>query len=79
MQVKGDPLSYRAIKKGGGEQNEFSAECNGCETKSKMEINEMYSNCQDSYRPMIQGFRQFKHSLVQLVLKKNGWKYQGTS
>ena len=38
--------------------------------KSKVGINEMFSNCQDSYRPMIIGFAQYQHSSVQLVLKK---------
>ena len=38
--------------------------------KSKVGINEMSSNCQDSYRPVIIGFMQYQHSSVQLVLKK---------
>ena len=38
--------------------------------KSKVGINEMYNNCQDSYRPVIIGFVQYQHSSVQLVLKK---------
>ena len=29
----------------------------------------MYSNCKDSYRPVIIGFMQYQHSSVQLVLK----------
>ena len=29
----------------------------------------MYSNCYDSYRPVIIGFVQYQHSSVQLVLK----------
>ena len=29
----------------------------------------MYSNCKDSYRPVIIGFVQYQHSSVQLVLK----------
>ena len=38
--------------------------------KSKVGINEMFSNCEDSYRPVIVGFVQYQHSSVQLVLKK---------
>ena len=30
----------------------------------------MYSNCYDSYRPVIIGFVEHQHSSVQLVLKK---------
>ena len=37
--------------------------------KSKVGINEMFSNCLDSYRPVIIGFMQYQHSSVQLVLK----------
>ena len=40
------------------------------EKKSKVGINEMFNNCQDSYRPVIIGFVQYQHSSVQLVLKK---------
>ena len=41
------------------------------ETKSKVGINETYSNYEeDSYRPVIIGFMQYQHSSVQLVLKK---------
>ena len=29
----------------------------------------MYSNCYDSYRPVIIGFVEYQHSSVQLVLK----------
>ena len=39
-------------------------------TKSKVGINEMFSNCSDSYRPVIIGFVQYQHSSVELVLKK---------
>ena len=35
-----------------------------------MEINEMYSNCRDSYRPVTIGFVQWQQPSVQLVLKK---------
>ena len=38
--------------------------------KSKVGLNEMFSNCEDSYRPVIIGFVQYQHSSVQLVLKK---------
>ena len=38
--------------------------------KSKVGINEMFSNSQDSYRPVIIGSMQYQHSSVQLVLKK---------
>ena len=34
------------------------AESNLFETKSKVEINEMYSNCYDSYRQVIRGSMQ---------------------
>ena len=38
--------------------------------KSKVgEKGRMYSNCKDSYRPVIIGFVQYQHSSVQLVLK----------
>ena len=38
--------------------------------KSKMGINEIFSNCYDSYRPVIIGFEQYQHSSVQIVMKK---------
>ena len=38
--------------------------------KLKVGINEMLSNCEDSYIPVIIGFVQYQHSSVQLVLKK---------
>ena len=38
-------------------QIEFSAESNQFERKTKLGINEMHSNCEDSYRPVIIGFR----------------------
>ena len=38
--------------------------------KSKVQINKMYSNCSDSYRPVIIGFVQCQQSSVQSVLKK---------
>ena len=38
--------------------------------KSEVGINEMFSNCYDSYGPVIIGFVQYQHSSVQLVLKK---------
>ena len=50
-------------------QIEFSAESNQFEKKSKVGINEMFSNCYNSYRPVIIGFVQYQHSSVQLVLK----------
>ena len=52
------------------EQIEFSAESNRFEKKSKVRINEMYSNCLDSYRPVIIGYVQCQYSSVQLILKK---------
>ena len=57
-------------KTNGGKQIEFSVESNQFEKKSKVGINEMFSNCLDSYRPVIIGFVQYQHSSVQLVLKK---------
>ena len=39
-------------------------------SKNSMEINEMYSNCWESYRPVIIGFVQCQHFSVQLVLRK---------
>ena len=38
--------------------------------KSKVGINEILSNCEDSYIKVIIGFVQYQHSSVQLVLKK---------
>ena len=54
----------------GGKRIEFSAESKHFEKKSKVEINEMLSNCEDSYIPVIIGFVQYQHSSVQLVLQK---------
>ena len=50
-------------------QIEFSAERNQFEKKIKSG-NEMYGNCENSYRPVIIGFVQYQHSSVKLVLKK---------
>ena len=38
--------------------------------KLKVGINKMYSNCQDSYRPVIKGFMHYQHSSMQLVQKR---------
>ena len=61
---------HQENKTNGGKQIEFSAESTNLKKKSKVGINEMFSNCKDSYRPVIIGLVQYQHSSVQLVLKK---------
>ena len=58
-----------AIKNGVTRLNSVQKATNS-KLKSKVEINEMYNNCQDSYRPVIVAFVQCQYSSVQLVLKK---------
>ena len=66
----GDIHYHKENKTNGGKQIEFSAESNQFEKKSIVGIIEMFSNCYNSYRPVIIGFMQYPHSSVQLVLKK---------
>ena len=58
-----------AIKKWGYRLNSVQ-KATVLKKKSKVGINEMYSNCLDSYRPVIICFVQYQDSSVQLVLKK---------
>ena len=64
MKKGGQQIELSAESKKKGQQIELSA-------KSKVKVNEMYSNCEYSYRPVIIGFVQCQHSSVELVKNEN--------
>ena len=43
-----------------GLKDSIQAESSLFETKSKVGINEVYGNCEDSYRPVFKGFVQYQ-------------------